>query len=66
MVGSHGVKISISSNGAYIARCFIDLYDDIDSLALSSGNICAGQTRTMDLPINTRWIKLLTFVSDIK
>lgn len=50
MVGTHGIKLSISSTGAYIARCYIDLYDDIGSLSLLSGNIYAGQTRVMDLP----------------
>jgi hypothetical protein len=58
VVGSYGHKISISSSGAYVARCFIDIKDDLGSLTLASGNIHAGQTRDMEFPDGVAWMKV--------
>ena len=44
------MTITISSAGAYVARCFIDIVDDLGQLTLASGNIYAGQAQNMDLP----------------
>ncbi len=58
MVSSHGIKISISSNGAYVARCFIEIKDHLGPLTLASGNIYAGQTREMEFPDGVTWMKI--------
>ena len=58
VVGSHGIKISISSSGAYVARCFIDVKDALGPLTLASGNIYAGQSREMEFPDGVTWMKV--------
>ena len=58
MIGSQAIKISISSSGAYVARCFIDIRDDLGALTLASGNIYAGQTRDMEFPDGVKWMNI--------
>jgi hypothetical protein len=58
VIGSYGNKISISSSGAYVTRCFIDIKDHLGSLTLASGNIYAGQTRDMEFPDGVTWMRV--------
>ncbi len=58
MIESHSIKISISSIGAYIARYYIDLYDDIGVLSLTSGKILTGETHDMELPGSITWMRI--------
>ncbi|CAF1433221.1 unnamed protein product [Rotaria magnacalcarata] len=58
VVGSYAKKISVSSSGAYVARCFIDIKDDSSAYTLATGNIYAGQTFHMELPDDISWMKI--------
>lgn len=58
VIACQAKQITISSTGAYVARCFIEIRDDLGSLTLASGNIYAGQTQNMDLPDQIDWMKI--------
>ncbi|CAF3049151.1 unnamed protein product, partial [Rotaria sp. Silwood2] len=57
-IGSYASKISVSSSGAYVARCFIDIKDSSSAFTLASGNIYAGQKFDMELPEDITWMKI--------
>ncbi|CAF3297176.1 unnamed protein product [Rotaria sp. Silwood2] len=58
VIGSYASKISVSSSGAYVARCFIDIKDSSSAFTLASGNIYAGQKFDMELPEDITWMKI--------
>lgn len=39
------MKISVTSKGAYVGRCYYHIFDDLGSIQLETGKIWAGQTR---------------------
>lgn len=39
------MKISVTSTGAYFARCYYNVVDDLGSIQFDTGVISAGQTR---------------------